>query len=280
MSTAPKPKRRWYQYGLRTLLLLIAAICCLLVGPTQRAREHGAVVDAVQRVGGRVLYDWQNPSMDFDPGVSSFGQMYYQFSGRTYFDLSEYGTPTQPPGPAWLRRWIGEDYFQSVTIINAGGCLPRDELSPDLITNEWLRTICRLTSLRWLDIDHATKITDDGIAQIESLTSLERLFADNAPITDRGLKHLAGLTRLEYLSVNSPGVTDEGLQSLCGLSRMKMLYLGDTRITDRGLRQLQGLKQLERLYLPGTKVSDKAAREFEKAVPGCNVIFVDPGIVG
>jgi len=280
MSTASKPRLRWFQYRLRSLLLLTAVLCCLLAGPAKRARDQRAVLGAVKGIGGAVLFDWQNPERDFDPGVSSFGQMYFLFSGRVYFETTKLRVAPEPPGPVWLRHLVGDEYFQTIIIVDTGGYVAKDDALAEPVTNDTLRTISRLKSLLWLDIDHATGINDAGIAHLEALTQLERLFADDVPITDRGMKHLEGLTHLEYLSINSPLVTDEGVESLRCLKRMKYLYLGNTKISDRGLDALNGLKSLKWLYVPETSISTEAARRFERSVPGCNVIFCEPGIVG
>jgi len=276
----PKRKRCWFQFSLRSLLVFTAILCCLLAGPAKRAREQRAALDIVNRVGGSVLFDWENPEMDFRPFTSSTGQMYYQQSGREYVERSNSTAAAAPPGPAWLRHLIGDEYFQKVVIVDTSGHVVNDPPSANPVTNATLQGVCCLTSLRWLNIDHAKAVNDVGIGNLEALTRLERLFADDVPITDRGMKHLECLTHLEYLSINSPLVTDDGVTSLRGLKRLKYLYLGHTKITDRGLDLIKELKSLYDLYVPGTGVSNEAARRFEKSMPNCNVLFCEPGMVG
>ena len=59
----PAPKRlRWFQYSLRTLLLvvLLASIGMSWVAVrVQGARRQKAAVEAIKKLGGWVIYDWE-----------------------------------------------------------------------------------------------------------------------------------------------------------------------------------------------------------------------------
>jgi hypothetical protein len=62
-----------------------------------RVREQREAVKAIEALGGDVYYDWQaGPSM-------------------------EPVTHRRPNGPGWLRRTIGDDYFQEVIVVNLAG---------------------------------------------------------------------------------------------------------------------------------------------------------------
>src|SRR5262245_48745990 len=88
--TAP-PNCRWLRFSLRGVLVAIAVIAVLLWIPIQRARNQKRAVEAIQRLGGSVEYDYRAQ------------------------DLKE------PPGPVWLRRLLGDDFFQSVYMIEFDG---------------------------------------------------------------------------------------------------------------------------------------------------------------
>jgi hypothetical protein len=65
MTEAPKLKRRWFQYSLRTLLLpmLLASIGISWVGvKIQQGMRERQVAASVEKVGGKVYWDMQ-PSM-------------------------------------------------------------------------------------------------------------------------------------------------------------------------------------------------------------------------
>src|SRR4051794_29763207 len=54
--TSPTPKRRWYQFSLRTMLILITLICVacgLWLGP--KARRH-SLVKAIEAADGQIYY--------------------------------------------------------------------------------------------------------------------------------------------------------------------------------------------------------------------------------
>jgi hypothetical protein len=94
-ESAPlKPPRRWFQYSLRSFLVLTTALAVWLGIVVNRAREQREAVEAIEALGGRVQYDWEQ-------------------------DLNDpFGEPYGPGGPGWLLRLIGDEYFQTVVAVN------------------------------------------------------------------------------------------------------------------------------------------------------------------
>jgi len=82
-----KPRRRWFQFSLRTLLVLLTVLCVWLGVTVNRARKQREAVAAIEALGGYVRYEYQ------------------------------YGSGQEPPGPKWLRELIGEEYFVSVVYV-------------------------------------------------------------------------------------------------------------------------------------------------------------------
>jgi hypothetical protein len=96
---------------LRTAFVVLAVFAVWLGVIVNRAREQREAVRAIEALGGRVIYDWQQSSM---------------------FDAS-------PDGPAWLRQVIGDDYFQTVVGVyilgsdaDAARAIPYLQQLPDL----------------------------------------------------------------------------------------------------------------------------------------------------
>ena len=58
-----KSPRRWFQYSLRSFLVLLTALAVWLGIVVNRAREQREAVKAIEALGGIVHYDWQK-----DPG--------------------------------------------------------------------------------------------------------------------------------------------------------------------------------------------------------------------
>jgi hypothetical protein len=80
-----RPHRRWFQYSLRSFLILVTALAVWLGIVVNRAREQREAVKAIEALGGEVVYDW-----------------------KLELDREE------PLGPRWLRELIGDDFFQEV----------------------------------------------------------------------------------------------------------------------------------------------------------------------
>jgi Leucine-rich repeat (LRR) protein len=203
------PKRRPFRFSLRTLLVLVTIASVglgwlgLKVRQAQRERE---VVEAIKKLNGIAWYDYQ---FDSDDSLTD--------------------SPT-PPGPAWLRKLVGDNFFANVAYCRF--------LLDSEVTDAELIHLEGLNRLRWLDIGN-TKITDAGLVYLQGLTQLKCLDLAGTQLTDAGLVHLQGLNRLERLTIYNTQVTDAGLVHLQGLKKLDELYVFQTKVTDAGCRELQ-----------------------------------------
>lgn len=98
-------RRRWLQFSLRALLVLLTVISVWLGVVVRRAREQREAVNAIEALGGSVRYDWQ-PDFVRAEGMGAGG------ADQTY--VPNVKIKPSPGGPAWLRQLIGDDFFQSV----------------------------------------------------------------------------------------------------------------------------------------------------------------------
>jgi hypothetical protein len=191
---APEPrnprKRRWCwrQYSVSTLLIVITIVSVGLGVVTSRAQRQRRAVAAIRELGGTVRYDFQ-PEDD--------GPVYYL--GRR---VNPAWTPSQPPGPAWLHKRLGVDYFADVVSVRAHG-----------MTDATCSHLSALTSLQELHL-YGTQVTDAGLAHLAGLTNLKKLGLFEDQVSDAGLAHLTGLTRLELLMLRGTQVTNAGLDKL------------------------------------------------------------------
>jgi Leucine-rich repeat (LRR) protein len=206
-STAPKTPLRWYQYRLRTLLIIMTVFAAYMAMISHRARQQKLAVEKIRALGGRLSYDYQKvKGMKFVKNSRAF-----------------------PPGPAWLRNLIGEDYFQTVVCIELG----------------------------------KTAVADDDLSVLECMPNLECLSLIETNITSNGLVHLKGLKRLELLSLENTAVDDSGLIYLKDLTNLRSLDLSHTQITDEGTKNLQKLINLEEsLVLQNTNITDESLTNF------------------
>ena len=89
-------RRRWFQYSLRSFLILLTVFAVWLGVVVNRAREQREAVKAIEALGGVVLYDWE-------------------FNGLPLPTVRE-----NPNGPHWLRQLVGDDFFQDVQVVVIG----------------------------------------------------------------------------------------------------------------------------------------------------------------
>ncbi len=177
MTDQPKPRRRWSQFSLRTLFVVVTVFCVWMGITAQRARNQRQAVEAILEAGGEIEFEHNS---------------------------GWYSTSSPPPGPDWLRRLVGDDYFFSVIFVRFSG---------EEFNNANLVAVGQLTDVRALHLVQ-TKITDAGLEHLKRLTKLERLFLVGTPITDAGLETLGKLPNLETLYLGGREITDEGVKRL------------------------------------------------------------------
>jgi hypothetical protein len=184
----PKHKRRWFQFSLRSLLiftLLCAVGSAWVAQRMERKRQEREAVDAIRGIGGTVEYDY---------------------------------TGAEPPGPAWLRRLLGDNFFSEVIGVQLPGDyslrLGFDGFGPSHgATDADLKCLSKLPNLRSLGL-RATNITDDGLKELIGLTHLERLDLQHTDTGDAGLARLKTLTELQVVDLSNTRVSDAGVKDL------------------------------------------------------------------
>jgi internalin A len=177
----------------------------------------------------------------------------------------------EPPGPAWLRRLLGDDFFVNVVSVWVGTDAEM----------EYLKHLDHLDVLLIGDPSVALngqgyvapnpEATDAGMANLKTLTRLRRLAILGTKVTDAGLKNLVELKQLQTLNLTGIRVTDGGLESLKSLNQLRALHLGISTITDAGLEHLKGLQQLRYLDVSHTAVTDDGVQKLQQALPNCEI---------
>jgi hypothetical protein len=166
-----KSKRRWLQYSLRSLFFftLICAIgTAWVVDRIQQKRNEREAVEAIVKLGGHAYYDYQRetPGQLSGPG--------WQISGPVWLIRAE------PPGPAWLRKLLGENFFSEVDAVL---------LYETNANNADLANLSEFASLQWLDLSK-TNITDAGPESLTALSKLQTLHLWKSKATYAGAKVL------------------------------------------------------------------------------------------
>jgi hypothetical protein len=201
------PKRRWYQYSLRTLFVVVTLAAIgfgLIVVPAQRQKR---AVQAIRDAGGDVMHE-------DEPKEKRFLR-----------------------APEWLQEFLGDDYFKRVMSVNLA----------------------------------KSRITDDGLENLEPLNELVNLNLTNTHISDAGLKHIRGLTKLVVLDLTNTQITDAGLEHLNGLTSLEYLSISKTQISDAGCDQLRGLTKLSCIRLWKSRITDGGRAKLAADLPKCEI---------
>lgn len=252
-----EPKWRRLRISLRVLMLLVLGAAVWMGSIVNKVQNQREAVAAVKEYGGQVSYNWQfaRPKL------------------------------TEPPAPKWLRRLVGDEYFQTIEHVdlvenrwNYLAYEPKRVHDPkkilarigairtlgslvikDLeITDESLDYLRHLYVLQILIIGNSTKITEKGIAHLEPLTELTHVDIMQSRLNDDCLNSFAKLPKLRSLGLGGKDFTDAGLFKLKDSVSLRHLCVGDgkRRITDGGLVHLANLKNLQSLSLQNTEVTD------------------------
>lgn len=247
------PTNRWRpRFSLRALLLLITVLCLLLGYHVPRARQQRFAVAALLEAGAVVVYDW---------GGSKGRQQAMTFQSAA-------------PAPAWLRKLIGDEYFQEVFMVEwsihspvrTGAFADLAEL-PELkmlvITgagNPPLDTLPSMINLEHLSIK-GCQITDTTLQQIGRQWSLNDLTLEiTGPVTAQGMECLAEPQRLRTLDLSHSAIGDELLPAIGRLPALQSLTLDFTDITDAGVAHLHSIRALSKFSAVGGGTNSGARR--------------------
>ena len=237
-----------FQFSIRSLLVVALAVALpssWLAAEMRKAKTQKEAVAEIVKLGGTVSYDWQVPQHNPSPAP-------------------------RPPGAAWLRAIVGEDFFADVVYASFQNPMTKDSdlvnlkgltalqvlsLAGTRVTDAGLVNIKGLTALEVLQLN-GIQVTDAGLVQLQGLTALHALRLDGTQVTDAGLMHLQGLKALRELRLDGMQVGDAGLVNLKCLTALQRLVLDCTQVTDAGLANLKGLSSLHVLSLQLTHVTD------------------------
>jgi hypothetical protein len=252
--------RKWLRFSLRTLLLLITALCVWLGIQVTSARRQREAVAAIIKAGGTVFYDYEMvPDTPFGYNVNKM---------------------LRPPGAAWLRQLVGEDYFRTAGVVwlpsSAESAV--DQLaklsSVQAIRIEGevipLHTLAHLSRLRSLSL-MGNRIDSLELSLLPNPARLTHLVLVVRNVDDAAMERISRFSNLEALWLKRTQITDVGLAHARKLSKLEQLYLDETAITDAGLQHLAALKKLRLLSLTGTHVSTAGVNGLRTSLPNAKI---------
>lgn len=245
-----RPKRRWLQFSLRTLLLLVVVLAVWLGWHAHRVKQQREAVLTVEELGGSARYD---------------------------YEWTDGGGSPPPNQPSWLARFVGVDHVHDVVSIT----LPHNKN----VTDADLRQLSALKNLRDLNLGW-TEVSDEGLAHLKRLRRLEHLYLESCSnVTDSGIAHLAGLTNLKDLTVSGTGMSNAGMVHLKNLKKLEWLELTGVPVEDDDVQFLREFTNLKVLFFcrlgqpgPSPKVSKATVEELRKCLPKCDIIWKPPEV--
>lgn len=270
----PLPRRPRFQYGLRSLLLLMLVVCLGLGWYVERVRRQRRAVALLADV--RAIAEYYDSHYG-EPG----------FHRKVANDISVFESPTRVSErvesllPTRLRDALGVDFFRPVDSLVLFEAVPeccrdlpgvRHAAFPHRVVDEDLINIGALRDLKRLLIVDSC-VSDAGmklITQCRKLKCLEiacwhswlpseggqHYWRWHQPITDAGLAPLADLRQLKQLTLRGAAVSGAGLSCLSSMPDLEVLQLNSTKLTDEGLTHLTGLRRLRLVDLSDTAVGD------------------------
>ena len=280
--TETKPKRRWFRFSLRALLVLVTVLCVWLGFKVNAVRKQKEAIDAIMQAGGSFWFDYQ-----YAVGDSN---------------LTNPDPDITPPGPTWLRKFLGDDYFRTPVFLMIGysenggnndigtGLLNQLEKLPSLrrvmfdsiaivdvssghrhrFSDSDLQVFSTLHHLESLSIQIAD-IRGDGVAYLSNLTNLGSLEFYSTPLDDAGMEKISKMEWLRSLVCAGTRITNKSLQYIQHLTNLDGLNLCDNDISDDALPCLKRLTNLRTLFLRKTHVTAGGIRELQKSLPNCKI---------
>ena len=150
--STPRPRRRWLQFSLRTLLVVMLVLGCGLAWFAREVEREWAQREAavtIRKMGGRVEY------------VAVSGGMI-------------------PTAVAWLGGLIDHDLSGYVASVSLKGTR---------VSDAGLVHLQRLTQLVELNLDN-TQVSDAGLVHLQGLTQLRWLSLHETRVSDAGVAEL------------------------------------------------------------------------------------------
>ena len=200
-----KPRRRWLQFSLRTLLIVVTVLSVPLgwVGwRLGQVRREQATITWIEEMGGRVYY-----------------QSNYKPDDRSWWEES-------------TDKWFGE----RVRLVGFHYSYSHRYFRYRQVSD--LSPLVELKNLTYLDLGN-TQVS--GLSLLAELKNLKSITLNNTPVSD--LLPLAELKSLEMLTLIDMQVSD--LSLLAKLKNLERLNLSNTPVSDLSpLVELKSLKEI------------------------------------
>ncbi len=202
-TSPPKPKRRWYQFSLRTLLIFML-VCGVGLGffgrKAEQVRRQRLAIAAIEKASGGVIWDFE--WIPYPKKASDVARV-----------------------PTVWRSLLGDDFFDKVVVVSIAHDAEMEYLKefPDLkeldiqcsheISDAGLNRLRDVPQLQVLTVGMCEQIHGSSLAKLKCLENLKSLDLTYLELHDDALEHLNALTQLKELNIVGD-FSEEGLHKL------------------------------------------------------------------
>ena len=182
MTEPIKRRPRWLRFSLRSLLVVMTVLCVWLGIQVNAARRQKQAVEAILKAGGSV-----GSLTELRPDE---GPIFGMFN-------CDRNAPI--PGPAWLRKLIGDDYSRTAFQVELS-------LDDEDAARAAINAMASLPTIRGVSLNARTprdcKIQDSDLVPLGQLNKLERLsFRDTPQVSGAFLSQLSNPAGMIELSL-------------------------------------------------------------------------------
>lgn len=230
--------RRRFQFSMRSLFVLTIAVAVpfsWLAVEMKGAKNQRKTVESLRKLGCKVCYDYE--------WNSSTGN---RIAGAL------------PPGAAWLRETLRDDFFCDANFVEIRGSDFNVELDE----------LLKLKRLKWLSVLGATDETLEPILQKMSDLQYLNLWGT---FSHTQLERLNELKQLQHLSLKLSQVSEADLERLHRINYLDTLDLREMQNKVDSLKYFKRMKRLRVLDLPSGQYTDAEIEKFREEMP--NALF-------
>lgn len=265
-----RPRRRWFQFSLRTLLLMMLVFGCGLgwfTAKRRQAQQAWKRIEEAEKLDINLIAVDDNRAMG---GIHHEGTWLEEWLGISLPEpliSAKVNTSSNPTPelqelakfPELTDIWLEVDDITDEQLAPLAGMkrLTTLQIAWSPLRGSGLAYLAGNDSLEELNLFYCDNLTDEAIYSIPKLPSLTHLRINNCPLTGVSLGHLAtACPKLETLILNKVPLTLEGFQEIGTIHSLKSLTLEESGVTSDGLGYLSDLAQLQEISFDGAYIND------------------------
>lgn len=171
--------------------------------------------------------------------------------------------------------------------LSAVSTLPLDvlNLSETKVTNDGLKIVRKIKTLKCLMLDYNRQIDDVGVERLRNHPALQVLSLAGTGVTDECAPAICSLRQLRALELRDCGsVTNRLIDHVVSMSELKMLSIGNTGITGDAMSKLGAFKNLRFLRVNNIGLTDAdldriGARRLQALLMDSNPAITDAAVL-